>query len=121
MTQILGFKYERQKIAEQMIALEPSLAKKRPELAEPESEVDDEFIERYLEMVEEKEKKALATKLAKENEKRKERGEEEITEMDLDQKPKKQPVLDLERLEKKYEQMTSRIDAAKTNLIDKVR
>jgi DNA topoisomerase-1 len=102
-----------------MISLEPSLAKSRPELVEPESEVDEEFIERYLEMVEEKEKKALTTKLAKENEKRRERGEEEITEMDLDQKPKK-PVLDLERLEKKYEQMTARIDSSKTNLIDKV-
>lgn len=102
-----------------MLDLDPSLAKKRPELGEPESEVDEEFIQRYFEMNEEKEKKAMAAKLIKENEKRKERGEEEITEMDLEQKPKKQ-VLDIEKLEKKYELMTSRIESSKTNLIDKV-
>ncbi len=102
-----------------MLELDPSLAKKRPELLDPESEVDEEFIERYLEMLEEKEKKALAVKVAKENEKRREKGEEEITEMDIDQKPKKQ-ILDIEKLEKKHELMTSRIDASKTNLIDKV-
>lgn len=102
-----------------MLDLDPSLKKKRPELAEPESEVDEEFVQRYLEMIEEKEKKAIAAKLIKENEKRKEKGEEEITEMELEQKPRKQ-ILDIEKLEKKYELMTSRIDSSKTNLIDKV-
>ena len=117
---VLGYKYERQLIKEQMIELEPPLKKKRPELTEPESEVDDEFIERYLQMQKEKEEQAAQKKLVKENEKRKEQGLEPLTELpDVSSRVKK-PITDMTRLEKKYEQLSDRILAAKTNMIDKV-
>jgi DNA topoisomerase-1 len=116
---VLGVKYERQKVKEAMLELEPSLKKKRPELAEEESDVDEEFIERYAEMTKEKEEKAAAAKLAKENEKRREAGEEELKELP-DKGSKKAPVLDMERLEKKLVQLTDRINTMRTNLIDKV-
>jgi DNA topoisomerase-1 len=117
---VLGYKYERQLVKEQMLELEPSLKKKRPELKEPESDVDDEFIERYLQMQKEKEEQAAQKKLAKENEKRKEEGLEPLEELPETSSRVKKPITDMARLEKKFEQLSDRILASKTNMIDKV-
>ena len=102
-----------------MLEMDPKIKKTNPEVAVYESELDDEFIERYLQMMDEKEKKQNETKLIKENEKRRANGEEELTEWPEEKKVRK-PIMDMERLEKKHSQLEERIKAMKTNLIDKV-
>lgn len=103
-----------------MLEVEPSLKKKRPELTEPESDLDDEFIERHEKALEEKEEKQAALKLAKENEKRRENGEPELKSLPDEKRTKRGLPTDIDKLEKKYEQVTDRIKAMKMNLIDKV-
>ena len=113
----MGLKYERQKVKNQMLELDPKLKKSQPELAQEESELDEEFISNYEKFLEEKESKQLEIKLEKENEKRKEAGEPPLKE--LKKKSNPPPILTLDRLEKKLQQISARIATMRTNMIDR--
>ncbi|KAJ3274687.1 DNA topoisomerase 1 [Terramyces sp. JEL0728] len=115
---ILTVKYQRQEVKTLMLELEPSLKKKKPELLDPESDLDDEFIQRHLIALEEKEKERLEKLLIKENEKRNESGEKPLT--SLPEQKKKQIISTMDKLEKKLQTLTDRIQAQKMQLVDKV-
>ncbi|KAJ3252413.1 DNA topoisomerase 1 [Boothiomyces macroporosus] len=114
---ILAVKYQRQEVKQQILELEPSLKKQRPELLEPESDLDDEFIKRHEIALEEKEKERLEKLLIKENEKRKENGEELLN--SLPEQKKKQTIPTMDKLEKKLQTLTDRIQAQKMQMVDK--
>ncbi|KAI9349575.1 hypothetical protein BDR26DRAFT_891668 [Obelidium mucronatum] len=117
---VRGMKYERSLVKKALLEVDPKLKKKRPELAEDESDVDDEFIARYHTMQEEKEKIARAKALEKENEKRKAEGQSPLK--SLDTKKKSTVALDtlpVEKLEKKLEDITKKIENIKLQMIDR--
>ncbi|KAI8620897.1 hypothetical protein BC830DRAFT_1096703 [Chytriomyces sp. MP71] len=117
---VLGLKYERSLVKKALLEVDPKLKKKRPELTEDESDVDDEFIERYLADKERIEKEKAAKALEKENEKRKAEGLGPLK--SLDKKAKATPTLDTltaEKLEKKLEDATKKIETTKLQMIDK--
>ncbi|KAJ3062509.1 DNA topoisomerase 1 [Rhizoclosmatium hyalinum] len=115
-----GMKYERGLIKKAMLEVDPKLKKKRPELAEDESDVDEEFIERHLAAQEEKEKQTRVKALEKENEKRKAEGQPPLKSLDT-KKKNVTPLesLSIEKLEKKLDDMTKRIENLKLQMIDK--
>ncbi|KAG0268757.1 DNA topoisomerase 1 [Actinomortierella ambigua] len=80
---IRALKYQRHKIKQTMLTLEPKLAKKRPELAEPESDLEDEWIEKHEEDLIEKDKEKARQKFAKDNEKRQSEKEKPLPASDL--------------------------------------
>lgn len=94
------------------------MKKKRPELEDEESDLDDDFIKRHLIALEKKEEERLDKLLVKENEKRVAAGESPLK--SLPEKSRKAPVLTLERLEKKLVTLTERIASQKMQLVDKV-
>ncbi len=100
------------------MALEPSYKKKRPELTEEESDLDDEFIERHLVALAKKEEERLEKLLIKENEKRAANGESPLK--SLPEKTRKAPSLSLERLEKKLVTLNDRLANHKMQMVDKV-
>jgi DNA topoisomerase I len=105
-------------VKKSILEQDPKQAKKRPELKEEESDVDDEFVERYLEAQEIKEQERAVKAMEKENEKRAAEG------LELLKEPKKKAAsvsnLSIERLEKKLEDLTKRIESTKLQMIDKV-
>jgi DNA topoisomerase-1 len=118
---ILGLKYERQQAKKELLELDPKLKKSMPELVEEESELDDEFIERHLKALDEKEEEKLVKKLEKLNEKRKEDGEEPLTLEELRRESKKRspaaPTAD--KLEKKLVTLNERIQTQRLLMVDK--
>ncbi|KXS15148.1 hypothetical protein M427DRAFT_123840 [Gonapodya prolifera JEL478] len=110
---VRALKYERRKIREQILELDPK-RKRKTEYAE-ESDLDEDWIEQHEKFLEEQEKERLAKKLEKENERRKEEGEELLTH--LDPPVKKTPSLD--RLEDQFEKINERIKAQKLAMVDK--
>lgn len=98
-----------------MLELEPKLGKKRPELLEPESDLDDEFEERYLTSVAEKEAEKNVKALAKENEKRAESGQKPLTSLPT----RAPPAQSMEKLEKKLATLNDRIGSQKMQFVDK--
>ncbi|KAI8894723.1 hypothetical protein BC833DRAFT_603846 [Globomyces pollinis-pini] len=118
---ILALKYQRKLVKDQMLVLDPKLRRKRPEISEPESDLDDEFIERHLVDLEEKEKERLEKALVKENEKRAAEGMKPLLELP-ESKSRKAPGFDtynMERLEKKFTSLSERIAAQKMQLVDR--
>ncbi|KAL2915688.1 DNA topoisomerase 1 [Polyrhizophydium stewartii] len=114
---ILALKYERKKIKEQMLEIDAKLRRKRPELAEPESDLDDEFIERHEKQLEEKEAEKARQRLEKENEKRAEEGLSPLKELPPPKRNASAP--DLARLEKKLAVVSERISIQKMTMVDK--
>ncbi|TPX31058.1 tetrahydrofolate synthase [Synchytrium microbalum] len=107
-------------ILEEILELDPKLKKKRPELEEEESDVDEEFVTRHLVAVEEKALEAARKKFKKENEKRAANGEEELSESEMpDVDVERRPIGSLDKLEKAYEKISERIRIQKLNAIDK--
>ncbi|KAJ1532421.1 DNA topoisomerase 1, partial [Nowakowskiella sp. JEL0078] len=115
---IRGYKVKRKEFKEQILKLDPKLRKSRPELIEIESDIDDDFIERFEEEVLQKEKEAKEKKLLKINEKRREAGEKELKSIDELPEPKK-VALTLERLEKQLIKINETIKNQKLSLLDK--
>nr|ODO00475.1 DNA topoisomerase I [Cryptococcus depauperatus CBS 7855] len=135
---IRALKYQRKKLRLQLFHLNPKLKKKRPELAEDESDMDDEFVERHeadlLDQSLEKVKKKFAAdniKLEAQGEKPKKEREveerlqqikEEFRELKKERKsktlePKKGATED--KLLKQIEKMDERIFTAKVQLSDR--
>ncbi|KAG0369084.1 hypothetical protein BC939DRAFT_454034 [Gamsiella multidivaricata] len=80
---IRALKYQKMKLKRTIVTLEPKLKKKRPELLEPESDLEDEWIEEYEAQIIAKEREKTKLWWEKENEKRKENKEKPLTEKDL--------------------------------------
>ncbi|KAJ3173112.1 DNA topoisomerase 1 [Geranomyces variabilis] len=112
---VRALKYERMLLRQAMLELDSKLKKKRPELDEMESDLDDEFIESHKQALAEKEKDQLAVKLERENTKRAQEGAPLLKELEV-KKPSQQS---LESLEKKLVKIDERIQAQKMLLIDK--
>ncbi|KAJ3149531.1 DNA topoisomerase 1 [Geranomyces michiganensis] len=110
-----ALKYERMLLRKAMLELDPKLKKKRPELAELESDIDDEYIESHKQALAEKEKDALAVKLERENTKRAQEGAPLLKELEV----KKPSAPSMETLEKKLVKVDEKIQAQKMLLIDK--
>ncbi|CEL60825.1 DNA topoisomerase I [Rhizoctonia solani AG-1 IB] len=84
--QLKGLKYSRMKLRHQLFTLDKKLKKKYSELDELESDLDDEFIERWEDAKREEEIAKARKKFEKDNEKRVEKGEKEEKESALDEK-----------------------------------
>lgn len=108
---ILGIKYERQKVKDQIKELDDS------RIFEDESDIDEEFILKYEKLQVELEKEKREKQLIKENEKRKEQNLSPLT--SLPKKTISKATLTLEKLEKKLETLNARILNSKTQLVDK--
>src|SRR5277367_738502 len=68
--QVRALKYQKMRLKKQMLVIDPKLKKKRPELAEYESDVDDEWIRGHQKELVEKARETIRKKFDKENEKR---------------------------------------------------
>ena len=110
---ILTSKYQRYLVSKEILELDPTLKKKKPELGRLSRGITKEFIKNY----EEKELEKKKAKLERDNEKRKAEGKELLTLEDVE-KSKRQPTM--ERLEKQYDTLSKRIKAQQLLLIDKV-
>ena len=113
---ILGMKYERYRVRKALLEVDPKIKKRRPEIVEPESDMDEETAVRKHSDYIEQEKQKLDKRYEKMCEKAKADGEPvpekpEFEERDLTES--------LEKLEKKYDQLSSRILIAKTQRTDK--
>ncbi|KAG8697548.1 DNA topoisomerase 1 [Ceratobasidium sp. 394] len=84
--QLKGLKYNRMKLRHSLFTLDKKLKKKHPELDELESDLDDEFIERWEDAKREEEIQKARKKFEKDNEKRVEKGEKEEKESVLEDK-----------------------------------
>lgn len=74
---IRAVKYQRMKARLQLLGMNPKLKKKRPELAEDESDMDDDFFERHEEELLEKAQELARKKFDRDNAKLKEEGQKE--------------------------------------------
>jgi len=110
---ILTSKYQRYLVSNEILEIDPSLKKKKPEYGRLSRGITKEFIKNY----EEKELEKKKAKLERDNEKRKKEGKELLTLEDVEKK-KHQPSL--ERLQKQYDVLSKRIKAQQLLLIDKV-
>ncbi|KAG0374008.1 DNA topoisomerase 1 [Mortierella sp. AD032] len=72
---VRAYKYQKMKQKKMILSLEPKLKKKRPELLEPESDLEDSWIEEHEEQLMDKERERIKAKFEKDNEKRKENKE----------------------------------------------
>ncbi|KAI8800083.1 hypothetical protein BJ742DRAFT_843064 [Cladochytrium replicatum] len=122
---VRALKLEKQKIKEAILELDPKAARAHPEVAEPESDLDDEWIQEHLIATKEKEVKDLEKKLVKENEKRAENGEKafaSVEEMvaELGKKEKREvSVSSVEKGMEKLAKMDERIKAENLKMTDK--
>ncbi|KAL6594402.1 hypothetical protein LY90DRAFT_666967 [Neocallimastix californiae] len=109
---ILTSKYQRYLVSKEILEIDPTLKKKKPEYGRLSRGITKAFIKNY----EEKELEKKKAKLEKDNEKRKKEGKELLTLEDVEKK-KHQPSL--ERLQKQYDVLSKRIKAQQLLLIDK--
>ncbi|KAF9897751.1 DNA topoisomerase 1, partial [Lobosporangium transversale] len=80
---IRALKYQKMKLKRTILTLEPKLKKKRPELLEPESDLEEDWIIEYEAQLMEKEREKIKLKFDKENEKRKENKEKPLSAKEL--------------------------------------
>ena len=134
---VLELKYQKMRLRKMMVALEPKLAKKRPELLAYESDVDDDWIADHHVVLYEREKEKIRKKFERENEKLKSEGdpmpESELTERlkaadelrDMYKAEKKTGKVEpkqsstVEKLEAQIAKLDERIKVVKTQAIDK--
>ena len=81
--QVRALKYQKMRVKKQMLGLDPKLKKKRPELAEYESDVDDEWIREHQRELVEKARETIRKKFEKENEKREKEDMKSLEEKEL--------------------------------------
>ncbi|WWD19549.1 hypothetical protein CI109_104010 [Kwoniella shandongensis] len=85
---IRALKYQRMKLRLQLFSLDPKIKKKRPELAEDESDLDEDFFERHETELMEKALDAARKKHEKDNVKLEEEGQSKKGKADLDERLK---------------------------------
>ncbi|KAI9008588.1 eukaryotic DNA topoisomerase I [Hyaloraphidium curvatum] len=111
---VRALKYQRKKVKEQIVELDP---KKKKLLKEEESDLDEEWITKYEEQQKVKEAEARQKKLDQLNEERKKEGEKPLALKDLPSPKKANPSV--EKLEAQLDTLADRIKAQKLTLIDK--
>ncbi|CAO3637079.1 unnamed protein product [Cunninghamella echinulata] len=135
---IRALKYQRMKLRKQLFTLDKSLKKKKPELREDESDLDDEWIIEHEKSLMEKERERIKTKFEKQNEKLKAEGaspqpiselKEKLKEVDVMEaqlkKERKTGIVEVksnlteEKILAKIEKIDERISATKTQATDK--
>src|SRR5271170_3266708 len=84
--QVRALKYQKMRLRRQMLELDPKLRKKRPELLEYESDVDDEWIRGHQADLVDKMRESIRKKFEKENDKRGKDGERELGGGELDKR-----------------------------------
>ncbi|KAI9188080.1 DNA topoisomerase 1 [Blastocladiella emersonii ATCC 22665] len=118
-----AFKYQRREVKAAMLKLDPKLKRTRKELAEPESDLDEDWIESHLEAEALREAERDAKKLAKLNEQREADGESPLAELPNKRDPAAAAASkreqSLEQLEKKYAQLSAKIEATKVDMVDR--
>ncbi|KAG0028442.1 DNA topoisomerase 1 [Podila clonocystis] len=135
---IRAFKYQKWKTKLCILHLEPKLKKKRPELLEPESDMEDEWIDEHEAQLIEKEKEKAQQKFEKENLKRAENKESKLPASELKEwlkevdehakrlkKERKSGVVEgskgatVEKCDAKLLALDDKIAATRTAMIDK--
>ncbi|KAF9417046.1 DNA topoisomerase 1 [Podila epigama] len=135
---IRSFKYQKMKTKQAMLSLEPKLKKKKPELLEPESDLEDDWIQEHEAQLVEKEKERVQQKFEKENQKRAENKEKPLPASELKDrlkevddyakrlaKERKTGVTEpgknmtLEKYEAQLLKLDERIGATRTSMVDK--
>ncbi|KAG0006218.1 DNA topoisomerase 1 [Entomortierella chlamydospora] len=135
---IRALKYQKMKLKQTILTLEPKLKKKRPEFTEPESDLEDDWIGEHEVQLMAKEREKVKAKWEKENEKRKENKEKPMTEKELKEmlkevdarekelaKERKSGVVPggkgatVEKCEAQLLKLDERIAATRTAMVDK--
>ncbi|KAK9702291.1 DNA topoisomerase 1 [Basidiobolus ranarum] len=134
-----ALKYQRRRHKQQLALMDPKLKKKRPELFEPESDLEDEWVEEYEKDMLEKEREKIKAKFEKDNQVLKENKEKPLPQSELkellskvDEKAKElkqekktgevyaiKKNATVERLETAISKLTERILTTKTTMVDK--
>lgn len=132
-------KYQKMRLQRMLVSLlEPKTVKKRPELLEYDSDIDDEWISEHHDVLYEREIEKIKKKFERENEKAVSNGEEALSESELaerlkvaqelkaqlkqEKKTKKVEAkgsMTVEKLEAQIQKAEERIAATKTQMIDK--
>lgn len=131
-------KYQKMRLQRMMVNLEPKLAKKRPELLEYESDIDDEWISDHHDVLYNREVEKIKKKFERENEKLAGNDEKSMPTSELDdrlkvaeelkaqlkqeKKTKKAEAkgsMTIEKLEAQIAKANERIAVTKTQMIDK--
>jgi DNA topoisomerase-1 len=104
------------KLKQTILTLEPKLKKKRPQLAEPESDLDDDWIDQHEVQLMEKEREKVKQKWEKENEQRKENKEKPLSEKELKTMLKE---VDEREKELKKERSSGKVPGARGATVEK--
>ncbi|KAF9586182.1 DNA topoisomerase 1 [Lunasporangiospora selenospora] len=113
---IRALKYQKYKLKRTILTLEPKLKKKRPELLEPESDLEDEWMVEHEVTLMEKEREKTRAKWEKENLRRKENKEKAMTEKELKEMLKE---VDLREKELAKERKTGNVPGGKGASVEK--
>lgn len=113
---IRAFKYQRMRIRKQIFELDPTL-KKKPELAEDESDIDEEWIVKHEADLVAKERERVKNKFAKQNEKLKAENKPEMPESELEEKLK---AVDEMEARLKKERKTGRVEPKANATVEKL-
>ncbi|KAF9364855.1 DNA topoisomerase 1 [Mortierella sp. NVP85] len=113
---IRALKYQKMKLKQTILTLEPKLKKKRPQLAEPESDLDDDWIDQHEVQLMEKEREKVKQKWEKENEQRKENKEKPLSEKELKTMLKE---VDEREKELKKERSSGKVPGARGATVEK--
>lgn len=113
---IRSFKYDRMKLRKQLYALDTKM-KKKPEYAEPESDLEDDWIIEHEKELVEKEKDKIKSKFQKQNEKLAAEDKPQLTVSDLEEKLKAADEL-ADRLKK--ERKLAKIEPSSKMTVDKL-
>ena len=105
-------------VKKNMLELEPKLKKKRPELTEPESDLDDDAMKRKAKEHKEMELEKLEKKYEKMCAKAAEERQPKPAKPKLKDVVQREP--NMERLEKQLESLNTRIEQAQASRTDKV-
>ncbi|KAF9095952.1 DNA topoisomerase 1 [Mortierella sp. GBA35] len=135
---IRAYKYQKMKLKKTILALEPKLKKKRPELSEPESDMEDSWVEEHEAQLMDKERDRIKAKWEKDNEVKKENREKPSTEKELREMLKEVDVrakelakerksghvtpargATVEKCDAQLLKLDERISATRTTLVDK--
>jgi DNA topoisomerase I len=114
--QVKALKYQKMRIRKQMIALDPKLKKKKPELLDYESDIDDKWIRQHQRDLVQKQRESIRKKFEKENEKRAKEDEKPLPETELQARLK---VADTLAQEFERENKTGTVEPTSNQTIEK--
>ncbi|RUS17779.1 topoisomerase I [Endogone sp. FLAS-F59071] len=114
---VRALKYEHMKVRQMILTYDPKQKKKRPELTEMESDLDDEWIKDYDGKLIEKEREKVRQKFEKDNQKLEEEGKAQMSEKELKNRMKE---VDEKVKELENERRTGKVEPKKGATLDKL-